>query len=191
MYKKDKIFIATKNEGKVKDFRKLLPGYEFSTLLDIDYPEIEETGQTFEENALIKAKTISKQFNVIVISDDSGLVCKGLKGDPGVYSARYAGTNNDSDNNKKLLKEIKGKNKDAKFVAVLCIYFPNDEYYFFRGEVEGRIVDEPKGTNGFGYDPLFFVDEYNKTFGQLSIEEKNTISHRKRAIQKLIDSNLL
>lgn len=191
MFKKDNIFIATKNKGKLKDFKELLPEYEFKSLLDIDFPEIEETGQTFEENALIKAKTISKKFNVIVIADDSGLVCEGLNGAPGVYSARYAGTNNDEDNNEKLLREIKVKNRDTKFVAVLCLYFPNDDYYFFKGEVKGKIIDEARGSNGFGYDPIFFCEEFNKTFGELNIQEKNSISHRKIAIQKLIDSGLL
>jgi len=191
MNKKNNIFIATTNKGKIKDFTNLLPNHQFQTLLDIDIPEIEETGLTFQENALLKAKTISKLLNITVIADDSGLVCKSLNGAPGIYSSRYAGTGKDEDNNNLLLENIKGKDKEAAFVACICLYFPSGEYHFFEGQVVGKIIDTPNGTNGFGYDPIFYIESLEKTFAQLSINEKNKISHRKMAIQKLIDCDLL
>ncbi|XMB66402.1 RdgB/HAM1 family non-canonical purine NTP pyrophosphatase [Mycoplasmatota bacterium zrk1] len=191
MHKRNSLFIATRNKGKLKDFKSLLPKYHIRSLLDTDIPEIEETGTTFQENSLIKAKTISNLLNTTVIADDSGLVCEGLDGEPGVYSARYAGTNSDEDNNKLLLRKIKDENRNAEFVACICLYFPSGDYYFFLGKVKGEIIDTPKGNNGFGYDPIFYVKEFDKTFGELSLKEKNTISHRKKAIQKLIESSLL
>ena len=191
MNKKNNIFIATTNKGKIKDFTNLLPNHQFQTLLDIDIPEIEETGLTFQENALLKAKTISKLLNITVIADDSGLVCKSLNGAPGIYSSRYAGTGKDEDNNNLLLENIKGQDKEAVFVACICLYFPSGEYHFFEGQVVGKIIDTPIGTNGFGYDPIFYIESLEKTFAQLSINEKNKISHRKMAIQKLIDCDLL
>lgn len=156
------VIIATKNEGKVREFKAMLEprGYDVKSLLDIGYtPEIEETGQTFEENAVIKAETISKETGKIVIADDSGLSVDYLGGSPGVYSARYAGEEkNDLANLKKLLKELEGVEKEdrsARFRCALALCIPGQETKTVEGSVEGYITEEPRGTNGFGYDPVF------------------------------------
>ena len=124
---------------------------------------------------------------MVAIADDSGLMVDALEGEPGVYSARYAGENaNDSDNNKKLIQNLKGiGNRKAKFVSVISIAKPNGEVYSFRGEVEGLILDEARGNSGFGYDPYFYYVAYGKTFAELELSEKNAISHRARALSKM------
>lgn len=189
MKSKNKLFFASGNKGKIKEIRRLLPNYEILDLSEMDI-DIEETGTTYRENAYIKAKTIYDEFGLLTLSDDSGLSCDGLNGRPGVYSKRYAGTGIDEDNNELLVKELKGKVKTAKFVSCLCLYDGTTANYF-EGEVLGRIIDTPIGSNGFGYDPIFFLEEENKTFAELSISEKNKYSHRSRALTKLLDSGLL
>ncbi len=186
------VIIATKNEGKVREFKAMLEprGYEVKSLLDIGYtPEIEETGQTFEENAVIKAETISKETGKIVIADDSGLSVDYLGGSPGVYSARYAGEEkNDLANLKKLLKELEGVEKEdrsARFRCALALCTPGQETKTVEGSVEGYITEEPRGTNGFGYDPVFLVKDKDQTMAELSSGEKNKISHRAEALKKL------
>ncbi|MCY7790491.1 XTP/dITP diphosphatase [Bacillus haynesii] len=186
------VIIATKNEGKVREFKAMLEprGYDAKSLLDIGYtPEIEETGQTFEENAVIKAETISKETGKIVIADDSGLSVDYLGGSPGVYSARYAGEEkNDLANLKKLLKELEGVEKEdrsARFRCALALCIPGHETKTVEGSVEGYITDEPRGTNGFGYDPVFLVKDKDQTMAELSSGEKNKISHRAEALKKL------
>ncbi|MPQ26241.1 XTP/dITP diphosphatase [Bacillus paralicheniformis] len=186
------VIIATKNEGKVREFKAMLEprGYEVKSLLDIGYtPEIEETGQTFEENAVIKAETISKETGKIVIADDSGLSVDYLGGSPGVYSARYAGEEkNDLANLKKLLKELEGVEKEdrsARFRCALALCIPGQETKTVEGSVEGYITEEPRGTNGFGYDPVFLVKDKDQTMAELSSGEKNKISHRAEALKKL------
>ncbi len=191
MNKKNKLFIASKNKGKIKDFENLFKSYEIESLLDYSIDDVEETGTTFTENAFLKAKTISEELNIVVISDDSGLECSALNGAPGIHSARYAKDHDDLANNKLLLENLKGKNRSAKFVSVICLYYPNGDHYLFRGEVEGIILEEFRGTGGFGYDPLFFIESLHKTFAQMEIAEKNKISHRARAIEKLTNSKLL
>jgi len=191
MHKRNEILIATKNKGKLKDFATLLPNFDIKSLFDFEIDDIEETGETFSENALIKAKTLSILTGKTVIADDSGLACEGLDGAPGVYSQRYSVTGTDMDNNKLLLKNITGKNRSAKFVSVICIYFPSGEYQFFVGELKGRIVETPRGSNGFGYDPIFYIDNLNKTMAEITQEEKNKISHRRNAMMKLLESGLL
>lgn len=158
------------------------------SLYDINYTdEIEETAETIEGNALLKARTIAINFNTNCFADDSGLLVEALNGAPGVYSARYAGEQkNDNDNIEKLLAELKDKeNRKAHFKTVMALVLNNKEYAF-EGIIHGSITHSKQGTNGFGYDPVFVPDGYNKTFAEMSFEEKNSISHRKIALQKLL-----
>lgn len=184
-----KIFLATGNKHKIKEIEKIfkMDNVEILSINDgIEIPEVEEDGTTFEENSKKKALEIAKFTNMITISDDSGLCVDALGGAPGVYSARYAGEHgNDLDNNKKLVKELQGiENRKARFVCVITLAKPTGETYSFRGEVEGDIIDVPQGTEGFGYDPHFFMKEYRKTLAEIP-EIKNKISHRARALEKL------
>ncbi len=186
------ILIATKNKGKAKEFEEMFSqkGYKVKTLLDYpEIPDVEETGTTFEENARLKAETISKQFNSIVLADDSGLKVDALNGNPGVYSARYAGENkSDASNNAKLLHELYDVPKEkrgAQFHCTLVLASPTQDSLVVVGELEGEIGSIPRGENGFGYDPLFYVPAFDKMMAELSPEEKNKISHRGKAIEKL------
>ncbi|HRX91421.1 MAG TPA: XTP/dITP diphosphatase [Candidatus Izemoplasmatales bacterium] len=184
------IMIATKNKGKEKEYRELLAplGYEVRTLLDFpDIPDIEETGQTFLENAMIKAKQVAKICQIPVLADDSGLEVEALNNRPGVYSRRYAGTGNDLDNNQKLLKEMEGKtNRKARFVCQIVYMEPDKPIRSYEGVAEGTLAYELHPGNGFGYDPLFYVFEAGKYMSQLATEEKNKISHRGKALAKLV-----
>ena len=153
--------------------------------------DVEETGKTFEENALLKAMSGCLESGMPCIADDSGLTVDYLDGAPGVYSARYSG-GDDDDNNAKLLKELDGvpdEKRGAGYVSVICAFFPDGTRFFSRGECRGRIGYEYLGDGGFGYDPLFFPDEYNyeKTMAQLTAEEKDAISHRGKAIRKMAE----
>ena len=188
----DTVIIATKNKGKAKEFEKLfLPkGLAVKTLLD--YPEledVEETGTTFEENAILKAETIANVLGVRVIADDSGLEVDALEGQPGVYSARYAGIEkNDEANIDKVLKELQDvpeNERAARFCCALAMAEPGKETLTVFGTCEGRILRERKGSNGFGYDPIFFVEAEGKSMAELPSEAKNKISHRANAIRKL------
>jgi len=192
MDKKEELLIATRNPGKAKEFEEMFSqkGYQIKTLLD--YPEIEdvdETGFTFKENALLKSETIAKELNTLVIADDSGLVVPALDGVPGVFSARYAGEEkNDQANNAKLLAELgelEGEDRTAHFHCTLALSEPGRESLVVEGNVEGIIVDIPRGDNGFGYDPLFYVPEIGKTMAELEQNEKNKLSHRYRALLEL------
>ena len=187
------IFIATRNKGKVEEIKSFLRDLqiEFLSLLDRpEIPDIEETGKTFEENALIKAKSIYDIVNIPVLADDSGLEVDYLNGEPGVYSARYAGEKaTDTENCKKLLVKLENvntENRKARFRCVLVLYNGNDIEYF-NGECEGRITEKMRGSSGFGYDPLFLPAGYTKTFAELDLETKNRISHRGKALQNLRD----
>ena len=184
-----KIFLATGNKHKIKEIEKIfkMDNVEILSINDgIEIPEVEEDGTTFEENSKKKALEIAKFTNMITIADDSGLCVDALDGAPGVYSARYAGEHgNDLDNNKKLVRELQGiEDRKARFVCVITLAKPTGETYSFRGEVEGDIIDVPQGTEGFGYDPHFFMKEYGKTLAEIP-EIKNKISHRARALEKL------
>lgn len=187
------ILIATRNLGKAKEFEAMFEaqGYSIKTLLDYpEIPDVEETGTTFEENARLKAETIAKDFNTIVLADDSGLKVDYLNGQPGVYSARYAGEmKSDAANNAKLLHELYDVPKEkrtAQFHCTLVLAEPNKESLVVVGEIQGEIGTIPRGENGFGYDPLFFLPEFNKTAAELSPEEKNKVSHRGKAIEQLV-----
>ena len=188
-----KIILATKNKGKVADFEKLTENMniEVISFLDeeINFPDVVEDGETFEENSMKKALEIAKYTGMITVSDDSGLCVEALDGAPGIYSARYSGENaTDSKNIDKLLEEMKNipqGERQAKFVSVVSIAKPDGTVQSFRGEVEGEIIFERKGTNGFGYNPVFFSYELQKTFGEATMEERVTVSHRARAFREL------
>lgn len=184
--------IATHNPGKVKEFKDILApkGYDVKSLADIGFlEEIEETGHTFEENAVLKAEAVAKVVNKMVIADDSGLSVDNLGGSPGVYSARYAGEQKDDTANiNKVLQELKGIEKEqrtARFRCALAVSIPGKETKTVEGHVEGYIAEEPKGENGFGYDPIFIVKDKDKTMAELTSDEKNKISHRANALKKL------
>lgn len=187
-----KVVLATRNQGKVREFAEALSGLGWTVGgLPASVPEIVEDGRSFEENARKKAETVANLLRVPVLADDSGLEVDALDGEPGVFSARYAGENaTDSDNNRKLLAALTGvpaEKRSARFVCVLAWAVPEKPAVTVRGECEGVILDEPRGEGGFGYDPLFFVPRLQKTFGELPLEEKNRISHRAKAIRSLID----
>ncbi|MED1122591.1 XTP/dITP diphosphatase [Bacillus atrophaeus] len=184
--------IATHNPGKVKEFKDILApkGYDVKSLADIGFlEEIEETGHTFEENAVLKAEAVAKAVNKMVIADDSGLSVDNLGGSPGVYSARYAGEQKDDTANiNKVLQKLKGIEKEqrtARFRCALAVSIPGEETKTVEGHVEGYIAEEPKGENGFGYDPIFIVKDKDKTMAELTSDEKNKISHRANALKKL------
>ncbi len=186
------ILIATKNKHKLEEIKDILKDLNIKVSSAYDYIsndfDIEETGQTFEENAILKAKIISEKVKFPVLADDSGLEVEALNGRPGVYSARFAGENaTDEENNKKLLEEMKNipdDKRNASFVCVMAFAYKGNILQTFRGECKGKIGFEPKGSNGFGYDPLFELSD-GKKMAELSSEEKNFISHRRRALEIL------
>lgn len=184
------IILASTNKGKIKELKKMLEKYDINilSLKDINYTdEIEENGTTFEENAIIKAKTISRYTNKIVISDDSGIEIRALNNEPGIYSARYSGLG-DIENNNLVLRKMKDKtDMYAQYVAVICLYFPNGTYKTYKGICAGEITLNPRGENGFGYDPLFYLPSYNKTMAELDMDEKNKISHRSKALHLMCE----
>ncbi|KOO52388.1 XTP/dITP diphosphatase [Viridibacillus arvi] len=187
------VVIATKNKGKAKDFEAIFGplGFEVVTLFDVAPDlEIEETGTTFEENAILKAETVANLLGKIVIADDSGLQIDVLNGEPGVYSARYAGDHDDEANMQKALKNLEGvkeEDRTARFCCALAIAGPNQETTTVFGTCEGLILTEKRGTNGFGYDPIFFVPQLNKAMAELTPAEKGAISHRGNAIRLLAE----
>ncbi len=179
------LILASNNAHKVEEIKSILEDYSILTLKDINYTEeIVEDGTTFEENALIKARTISKYSGKTAISDDSGLSVDLLDGRPGVYSARYSKEQTDEKNIEKVLLELNGQKSKAKFVSVIALVKPDGTELTFRGECQGKIIFEKRGTNGFGYDPIFYVPSLGKTFAELSAEQKNSISHRKQSLEK-------
>ena len=190
-----KIVLASNNKHKLSEFQGCFAQKgieaEIIPLSETGFTgDIPEDAETFEGNAYIKAKTISDYTGAIVIADDSGLCVDALNGAPGVYSARYAEGGGDKANTEKLLAELKkvpDLPKTARFVCVICAVKPNGETMYVRGESEGEIVNTPAGENGFGYDPVFYCPKYKKTFAQLTDEEKNSVSHRGIATEKLAD----
>ena len=185
--------IATENEHKLKEIGAILKDLQLEVLsirdAGLESLKIIENGDTFEENALIKARAVMERTGKLAIADDSGLEVDILNGQPGIYSARFAGENaTDDENNKKLLKLLEGVplyDRTARFVCSIAAVFPNGDTLVLRGECPGIIGLEPKGKGGFGYDPLFIVEKYNKTFAELGEEKKNRISHRAVALEKL------
>jgi len=186
------VIIATKNPGKAREFEHIFSsrGITVRTLLDYpEIPEVEETGTTFEENATLKAVSVSKALGQMVIGDDSGLIVDALEGRPGIYSARYAGeAKNDQNNTDKVLSELEGipeEKRTARFYCALAVAVPGQETETVSGTCEGQILEARRGTNGFGYDPVFYVPEKGLSMAELSSEEKNKISHRANALKKL------
>jgi XTP/dITP diphosphohydrolase len=187
-----KLVIATNNQGKIREIHIILHDSPFQlfSLKDIGFEkDIKETGSTFEENALLKAKTVGDYSHTVTFAEDSGLVVDALGGKPGIYSARYTkGT--DEDRNSKVLQELQGVSKDkrsARYIAVIAIYNPSTKQSVtFQGVSEGVITHTRKGTNGFGYDPIFYNNDLGKTNGEASLEEKNKVSHRYRALSQFI-----
>lgn len=182
------LLFATQNKNKVKEIQSLV-GEKFliQTLTDIGFEDdIEETGKTLQENALIKARIIFEKTGKNVFADDSGLEVDALKGAPGVHSARYAGNQKDDLKNIELLLENLDsfENKKARFKTVIALII-NKKEFFFEGIVNGRIIHTLRGMNGFGYDPIFVPDGYSQTFAEMSLEEKNKISHRAKACHQL------
>jgi XTP/dITP diphosphohydrolase len=181
--------LATKNKNKFKEIKEIM-GKNFEILLPPDFIEFpEEKGNTLEENAYLKAEYLSRFFkDFYIVGEDSGLFVEKLNGLPGANSARFSGERDDIKNIEKLLDMMEGyKNKEerkAKFITVVCL-IGKGEKEFFKGEIDGYITFEPKGNNGFGYDPVFEIPEIGKTFAELSLDEKNKISHRTRAFLKL------
>ncbi|RPF57759.1 XTP/dITP diphosphatase [Abyssicoccus albus] len=186
--------IATSNEGKIRDFNQILSDDEVIPIGDLlENFTVEETGETFEDNAKLKSKAGAEALNQIVIADDSGLEVEALNGEPGVYSARYAGVDaTDEQNNKKLMNALSeledpSNNRKACFVCVMSVTYPAGETKTFRGELQGTISTNAFGNEGFGYDPLFIPEGYSKTLAELGAEEKAKISHRKKAMELLIE----
>ncbi|MGA9288381.1 MAG: XTP/dITP diphosphatase [Anaerobacillus sp.] len=187
-----KLLIATKNEGKIQEFKRRFESAELKviSLLDLDEaPDVAETGSTFAENAVLKAEAIMRLTNQPVIADDSGLVIDALDGEPGVYSARYAGSDKDDEANiDKVLaemKEVPEGERTASFQCLLAVAIPDQRTEVFSGSCDGQIAFERSGSYGFGYDSIFYLPSYGKTMAEISPEEKNAISHRGQAIDRL------
>lgn len=185
----DKFIVASHNKKKLAELTRILEPMGFSVVCpsDIDggVPEVEENGITFEENALLKARSACKVSGLPAIADDSGLCVDALDGAPGIYSARYAGTGKDEDNNALLLEKLKGLPKEkrsCRFVSSIACVFPDGREFTVRGACEGYILEAPQGDGGFGYDPLFMT-EFG-CFGTMTAEEKDAVSHRHNAIVK-------
>mgnify|MGYP000322713068 FL=1 len=190
--KLEEIVFASHNEGKIKEIKKLLAPYgiKVKSALDMNLPDVEETGKTFEENSLLKSRTIAKLVNMPCLADDSGLCVDALNGAPGVYSARYAPNRDFDKGMEKLLAEMEkspNKSRNAHFSCVISLAWPDGQYKVFAGQVDGKIALHKMGAGGFGYDPLFVPEGFTSSFAQMSQEEKNKISHRGRAVEKLKD----
>jgi len=188
-----KLLMATHNQGKATELRDLLANLPLQILTLADFPEasvIEETGSTFLENALQKAKAAAEFSGLPILADDSGLEVDALQGQPGVYSARFAGEpGNDQQNNLKLLQLMQGSSpaqRMARFVSVIVLVLPQGQVYTTEGRCEGIILDCFRGTSGFGYDPLFYLPELGKTMAELTLEEKNMVSHRAKALMAMV-----
>lgn len=189
------VVIATKNPGKAKEFKTFFAKYDINAVslpeLSKAIEDVDETGTTFDENAALKAEQIAELLQTPVLADDSGLVIDALDGQPGIYSARYAGEPKDDQANiDKVFDELHGvesANRTARFICVLAVAVPGDKTIFKTGYCEGKILASQSGHNGFGYDPIFIPEGYTKTMAELSPEEKNKISHRSHAMTQLED----
>ena len=188
------VIIASTNQGKLKEFKELMKGLSVEVKSLKDFPEIgdiEENGASFAENAYIKAKAVFDATGCLSIADDSGLEVDALDGAPGIYSARYAGEEkNDTANNEKLLSEmnvVSDENRGAQFHCAIVAIDQNGTRYDAEGIVRGHILRAPQGENGFGYDPLFYIEEFGRTTAELSMDEKNKISHRGQAVRQIVE----
>lgn len=190
---KTRLVFATGNQGKVNEFRQMLgEDYEILSLKDLDISvDIVEDGATFEENAIIKAKTVMEATGHMVLADDSGFEIDCLNKEPGIYSARYLGEDTPYEiKNAELLRRCEGvpdEKRDARFVCVIACAYPDGTIDTATGVIEGKVAHEAKGEHGFGYDPIFFLPERGCTTGEMLPEEKNAISHRGIAIRKMVD----
>ena len=188
------LVVATNNEYKLKEIRNILKDYKILSLKDINFcNSILEDENTFEGNSLKKANIVSKYCSKNTIADDSGLCISLLNGEPGVFSARYSNEGTDDANIEKVLKKLNGQESSAKFISAITIVFTNGNHETFIGECKGKIILVKKGKYGFGYDPIFFVEKYKKTFAEMKDIEKNEISHRRKALDKLkqyLENNL-
>jgi XTP/dITP diphosphohydrolase len=197
--KGETLVVATHNKGKLREFADLLAPYGLTAKLagDLGLPEPEETGVTFEENAEIKAVAAAKASGMPALADDSGVVVDALGGAPGVYSARWAGPDKDFavamqrvEDGLRAANALTPAERAARFVAVLCLAYPDGSSETWRGEIEGTMIWPPRGENGFGYDPMFLPEGETRTFGELTREEKHGRSHRARAFQKFAEAKL-
>ena len=183
------VILATSNKAKIREIIQILGNdIDYKTMSDFpDWPDVEETEDTFKGNALLKSSVLAQRYNMPAIADDSGLVVEALDGEPGVHSSRYSGEGaTDEKNMAKLLNNLQEeKNRKAAFKTVVVYKEPDGEEIIAAGEVEGRIVEAPVGGGGFGYDPVFVPDGFDKTFAQMSSQEKNELSHRGKAINNL------
>ena len=183
----NELIIASHNQGKICEYKAFFPQYKFFGLNELNYQEeIKEMADSFEKNALYKAQVIFEHFQKPTISDDSGLLINALPGALGVRTKRFSKTGMSEDNIDLLLKKLEAKqNRTAIFKSVICLYLSAEEYYFFTGETFGEITKERRGERGFAYDSVFLVSELNKTYAELSLAEKNKVSHRAKAMTKL------
>jgi XTP/dITP diphosphohydrolase len=188
----NKLVVASNNLHKIKEIKAMLAAFNIEVLslkdLNIDI-DVEETGTSFMDNAFLKAQAIYDIIKIPVLSDDSGLEVNSLNNDPGIYSARYAGEqHNDEDNLNKLLLNLKNvNNRNARYVCAMVLMMDHDTKFEVEGYLYGKIIDKRKGQNGFGYDPIFYLDNLKKTVAELSDEEKNNISHRYNALIQIVD----
>lgn len=192
MDKEKTIVVASTNAGKIREFRQMFEpeGYTVKSLSDFpDMPEIEETGTTFSENAVIKAEAVTNRYGIMAISDDSGLEIDAFGKEPGVHSARWLGHDTPySEKNRIILEKMKGiEDRTCRYVCAIAVARPGEKTEVFEDTVECTIAYEPSGTNGFGYDPIIFYPPYGKTMADMDKDEKNAISHRGKAVRKLED----
>lgn len=189
-----RFIVASGNKGKLIEIKEILKGFPIEVLSMAEagvHKEIDETGRTFEENAMLKARAISEITNDIVMADDSGLEVDYLDGAPGIHSARFAGEGaTDEDKNNKLLGMLEGVPSDkriARFVCAVAVSFPDGSGFTVRGTCEGTIGTKPAGNGGFGYDPLLYIPEYDMTIAEMDMETKNRISHRGKAFRLMVE----
>lgn len=191
MEKPEKIVIATNNEHKINEFKAAFEKIGIKVISQseiVDNFSVDETGSSFEENAKLKAQGLANLTKLPTIADDSGLVVPSLNGEPGIYSARYAGDHDDEANNQKLLRNLQTKSdRSAYFETALVLIVPSEQSIIAKGRVNGEILKSQRGDNGFGYDPLFYIPEFEKTMAEMTTNEKNQISHRGRAIENLME----
>ena len=185
-----KLVLATRNQGKVKEMRRLMADHrdiEIISVAEFNVDDVEETGTSFEENALLKAETIARATGLPALADDSGLCVDALDGAPGIYSARWSGTHGDDGANiEKLLTQLEAvEDRAARFVCVIALAAPDGRHLLIRGELEGNIRRHRAGSNGFGYDPIFEPENFHRTLGEMSPSEKDAISHRASALALL------
>ncbi len=186
-----RVLLGTRNRGKIQEIEEILfglPWLELLTYEEVPFSDVAEEGRSLEENALLKARRISQETGLPVLAEDSGLEVPALEGAPGVRSARFAGENaTDKENIAKLLSLLQGvSDRRARFRAVVVLHFPEGEELVATGELRGEIALEPRGSSGFGYDPVFIPEGFSKTLAELGPEVKNEISHRRRALERLV-----